>query len=133
LAYFPNSAFRITNPGTLYGGSHHTSIYSIHIRQIVEHCVTSVLRVSPFALRSLSRRQSHVALARQMAMYLAHVACGLSLTEVGVLFQRDRTTVAHGCSVIEDLRDDPGMDRLLINLEAALTALRRSGIREAAR
>ncbi len=67
-----------------------------------------------------------------MAMYLAHVACGLSLTEVGALFDRDRTTVAHGCGVIEDLRDDPATDRTLMNLEAALAALTRGSIREAA-
>ena len=39
-------------------------------------------------------------------MYLAHVTCGLSLTEVGEVFARDRTTVAHACGRVEDLRDD---------------------------
>jgi chromosomal replication initiation ATPase DnaA len=131
LAYFPNAAFRVTNPGALYGSSDHTSIYSIHIRQIIEHCVTSVYRISPFALRSRSRCPARVALARQMAMYLAHVACGLTLTEAGALFHRDRTTAAHGCGVVEDLRDDPVIDRTLMNLEAALAALSRSGVREA--
>ena len=35
-----------------------------------------------------------MALARQVAMYVAHVTCGLSLTDVGLIFARDRTTVA---------------------------------------
>ncbi len=32
-------------------------------------------------------------------------------------FQRDRTTVAHACGVVEDLRDDPRFDRVLELLE----------------
>lgn len=55
-------------------------------------------------------------------MYLAHVACGLPLAEVGRLFSRDRTTVAHACALIEDRRDDPTFDRALAVLEFALTA-----------
>ncbi|WP_280950364.1 MULTISPECIES: helix-turn-helix domain-containing protein [Rhodomicrobium] len=79
----------------------------------------SVFRISALALRSRDRAAS-VALARQTAMYLAHVAFGLSLTEVGRLFCRDRTTVAHGCMVIEGLRDDPEIDRALALMERAV-------------
>jgi hypothetical protein len=50
-------------------------------------------------------------------MYLAHVAAGLSYTEVGREFRRDRTTVAHACAVVEDLRDDPTIDRAIELLE----------------
>ena len=56
-------------------------------------------------------------------MYLAHVACGLSLTEVGQVFARDRTTVAHACGLVEDLRDDPAFDRSLELLEGVMRAL----------
>jgi chromosomal replication initiation ATPase DnaA len=55
-------------------------------------------------------------------MYLAHVAGGLSMREVGRLFSRDRTTVAHACALVEDRRDDPQFDRALAILEFALTA-----------
>jgi chromosomal replication initiation ATPase DnaA len=58
-------------------------------------------------------------------MYLAHVACGLTLTDTGRLFGRDRTTVAHACGVIEDRRDDPLFDRALDLLEWAVPALSR--------
>lgn len=64
-----------------------------------------------------------MALARQTAMYLAHCAGGLSLTEVGVLFNRDRTTVAHACAVVEDRRDEPNFDRAIELLERAVVAL----------
>ena len=56
-------------------------------------------------------------------MYLAHVGCGLSLTEVGRLFARDRTTVAHACGLIEDRREEPGFDRALELLEGVVRLL----------
>jgi chromosomal replication initiation ATPase DnaA len=56
-------------------------------------------------------------------MYLAHVVCGLSLTEVGALFARDRTTVAYACGVVEDKRDDPELDSRLDHLERAVSSL----------
>jgi chromosomal replication initiation ATPase DnaA len=74
-------------------------------------------------LWSGTRGRPRVAFARQVAMYLAHVACGLSLTEVGHTFARDRTTVAHACGRVEDLRDDPKLDRALELLESVLRTL----------
>jgi hypothetical protein len=64
-----------------------------------------------------------VAFARQVSMYLAHVGCGLSLTDVGILFARDRSTVAHACCVVEDRRDDPEFDSRLDHLERAIISL----------
>jgi hypothetical protein len=45
------------------------------------------------------------------------------MTEVGILFGRDRTTVAHACSLVEDGRDDPELDRRLEHLEHAICSL----------
>jgi chromosomal replication initiation ATPase DnaA len=53
-------------------------------------------------------------------MYLAHVHFGLSLSQVGSNFGRDRTTVSHACARVEDSRDDPKFERVLACLEAAL-------------
>jgi chromosomal replication initiation ATPase DnaA len=72
-----------------------------------------------------TRRSPNVALARQSAMYLAHVAFGLTLREVGRAFGRDRTTAAHACRLIENRRDDPAVDAILGALESACAALRR--------
>ena len=57
-------------------------------------------------------------------MYLAHVTLGASLTEIGNLFERDRTTVAHACALVEDRRDDPALDAQLGYLEEAVAAMR---------
>ncbi len=64
-----------------------------------------------------------IAEARQVAMYLAHVCCRMSLTEVGTMFGRDRTTVAHACLKVECRRDEPNFDRALDVLGWALPTL----------
>jgi Bacterial dnaA protein helix-turn-helix len=76
-----------------------------------------------------------VAFARQVAMYLAHTGGGISFSEVGRLFARDRTTVAHACALVEDMRDDPAFDRCLAFLELALISAsnRRLSAEEAVR
>ncbi len=92
-------------------------------REAIEQAVIQVFGIAGHDLRRATRGRARVALARQVAMYLAHVGCGLSLTETGRLFARDRTTVAHACGIIEDRRDDPIFDRALDLLEWAVPAL----------
>lgn len=71
-------------------------------------------------LLSPSRSTAPVALARQHAMYLAHVGLGLAQADVARVFRRDRSTVAHACRRIEDLRDKVDVDRDLGRMEACL-------------
>lgn len=92
-------------------------------RQVIERTVAQIFGVSGSELRRATRGRAHVARARQVGMYLAHVACGLTLTDVGRVFERDRTTVAHACGVIEDGRDDPTFDHVLELLECAVQAM----------
>jgi chromosomal replication initiation ATPase DnaA len=86
----------------------------------VEALVAAASGIGLAELRAASRGRATAALARQTAMYLAHVHLGLSLSEVGRNFGRDRTTVAHACACVEDRRDDPRFERVLACLEAAL-------------
>jgi chromosomal replication initiation ATPase DnaA len=87
--------------------------------------VAGALRVPAEALLGRTRGPADVAFARQAAMYLAHVGLGLTLSEVGGIFGRDRTTVAHACARVEDRRSEAGVERLLNCLEAALSDVRR--------
>lgn len=87
------------------------------LRVVIEETVASVFDVDVEHMRLPSRGPARVATARQVAMYLAHVVCGLSLTEAGALFERDRTTVAHACHVVEDRREDLDFDRAIALLE----------------
>jgi hypothetical protein len=89
-----------------------------HMRVIIEASVGQVFGVLAEEFESVTRGRARIAFARQIAMYLSHVACGQSLTDVGRIFARDRTTVAHACARIEDMRDDLRFDRVLDLLEA---------------
>lgn len=71
-------------------------------------------------LMCATRGAAHAAFVRQVAMYLAHVAFEMSLSRVAYAFERDRSTVAHACRVIEDKRDDDEFDARIGALEEAL-------------
>lgn len=90
--------------------------------RLVETAVAAVARVPVPLLRARTRGGKAAALARQTAMYLAHVGFGFSLTRVRICFGRDRTTVRHACERIEDRRDDPALEFGLDALQAALQA-----------
>ena len=83
--------------------------------------VAEAFDLPPAELSGLTRGCAKVALARQAAMYLARVCLGLTLSEAAGLYGRDRTTAAHACRVIEDLRDDPQFDARLSAVEAQLS------------
>ena len=55
-------------------------------------------------------------------MYVSHVVLGLSMTEVGKGFGRDRTTVMHACHLVEDLRDDEDFDHIIARTEHIVAA-----------
>ena len=73
----------------------------------------------------LNRRRcrKHVAFARQLGMYLMHVALSRPYSDVGAFFGRDRTTVTHACARIEDMRDDPVFDAEVALMEEMLAEL----------
>jgi hypothetical protein len=85
----------------------------------LEAIVAHAFGTSLTALRADTRGEAQIAFARQVAMYVAHVWFALSLSEVGRRFDRDRTTVAHACRVVEDRRDDPRVDRVVAAIETA--------------
>ncbi len=90
------------------------------LREFLDRVVASVFLVDTTLLKMPTRGRQPVAEARQVAMYLAHVACGLSFTHVGKVFQRDRTTVSHACKRVEDKREDAQFDAALELLESTI-------------
>lgn len=101
-------------------------------REVLRHCrarlaidiaISNVFGIESEGLWHGKRGVKDVAEARQVAMYLAHVCCGMTPTEVGTMFGRDRTTVAHACLKVECRRDDPSFDRALDVLGWALPTL----------
>ena len=98
----------------------------------IEGLVSAALGIELAEMHGRTRK-APAAFARQAAMYLAHVKLGLSLSEVGAYFGRDRTTVAHACLRMEDSRDDPRLEIVLNCVEAALDHWRASGVALGAR
>jgi chromosomal replication initiation ATPase DnaA len=92
----------------------------------IESLVGSAFRVPLTNFRKPSRGSPEIAFARQVAMYLAHVELGLSLSMVGGHFGRDRTTVSHACGRVEDRRDDPALDLALLCLAVAIAPHQRA-------
>lgn len=79
------------------------------------------------AIVAPSRGGHGSATARQIAMYLTHIAFSMSLARVASAFGRDRSTVAYACHQTELLRDDPALDAWLDTLEGTLNAAPPSG------
>lgn len=101
----------------------------------VDHCqlilaavsdATGVRRQDFFAP---SRRAMKTANARQLAMYLCHVLSGLTMTDVGAMFGRDRTTVSHACAQIEDSREDPQVEDQIQAIEAKIIMAKNGAVR----
>lgn len=84
-------------------------------------CVAAIVAqdfaVDRATLFSRTRSSPRDALARQAAMYLAHTVFALSFGQIGRIYGRDRTTVAHACRRIEEARDAGGFDERLRRLE----------------
>lgn len=93
------------------------------LRASIEHTVAGAFEIEPELIRLPTRGQARIALARQVAMYVAHVAGKLTLSDVGRMFERDRTTVAHACMVVEQRRDDPDFDRAVELIESIVGIL----------
>lgn len=91
---------------------------------LCEKTVSLALAIPLVRLQSKTRSSAEVVFARQIAMYLSHTMFSILLTEVGLYFRRDRTTVSYACALIEDKRDDPDFDLMIAQLESLLTDAR---------
>jgi chromosomal replication initiation ATPase DnaA len=112
-------------PGRQAGRLDQDDGYPEGICRTVEATVAAAFSVPVRRLRAPRRCRAQIAFARQSAMYLAHVVGGLSYTEVGRAFGRDRTTAAHACRVIEERREDPALDAAFLTLEEIVGLVRR--------
>ncbi len=74
-------------------------------------------------LLSPERGRPIEARARHIAIYITHVALGMSLARVARAFDRDRSTIAYACRLVEDKRDDPDFDDWLEQLSMGLSSV----------
>ena len=87
------------------------------ICEALHDVLAACFSVSGRELRAPGRTRADICRVRQIGMYVAHVIAGLSMIEVGYGFQRDRSTVAYACHLVEDLRDDPDFERVILMIE----------------
>lgn len=104
----------------IYRHSPQRTVDRYTIRKVIEVTVAAAFNLPVEELAAKTRRTAPVAFARQVSMYCAHVSFGWSLTEAGAVFDRDRTTAAHACRVVEDRRDEPAIDILVQTVEDTL-------------
>lgn len=92
------------------------------ICECVLDIVAALFNVSGRELRRPERAPAHVVRVRQVGMYIAHVVLGLTMSDIGRGFGRDRTTVMHACHLIEDMRDDRDFDGIITMTERVTAA-----------
>lgn len=97
--------------------------FALPIAGLSAGAVAAATGVSLIAMQRPSRRRT-VAQARQLAIYLHHVAMGASVSACARLFERDRATIRHAIRRVEDRRESPVFDLGAIRLEQALATQR---------
>lgn len=90
------------------------------LARLINQMLASGARVSAENLLKSERGEANISRARQVAVYLMHTSLSLTYGDVSRIYGRDRTTIAHSCRVVEDLRDDPEFDAWIAELEAAV-------------
>lgn len=88
---------------------------------LAEGYVSRAFCIKPRDIYIETRGPKHVAEARQLVMYLAHVQFGMSLSVIGRRYLRDRSTASYACKKIENKRDDPEFDDLVSGIEERVT------------
>lgn len=89
--------------------------------ELIEQVVLRTFELPVRSLLSPRRGRANIAFARQVAIYIAHVHLGMTLTRAASLFGRDRTTAAYACRIVEDRRDQRLIDRKIESIEQALS------------
>ena len=85
--------------------------------------VCYALGLSTQSVLAEKRGSAAVCRARQMSMYLLHTSLGVSLALVARAFNRDRSTVAHACNAVENMREELTVDDLMDQLSSGLLAV----------
>jgi len=81
--------------------------------------VAQAFMLAPEILVSNNTRKRNVVMAKQMAMKLIRMYCKIPLSEIGILFNQDHTTVIHHCRKVDDLRySDEEYDKIYLSLES---------------
>jgi len=124
-----HGVFRLSPPGKAEARQGVREELAFEICDGMIDLLAALFNVSGRELRSPGRCGKPIARVRQVGMYVAHVALGMTMTQVGRGFGRDRSTVLHACHLVEDMRDEADFDRIVGTVErVAHAAFARYGI-----
>ena len=80
-----------------------------HAMRVV-HVMASLCNSTPEEIMAPTRHSNRATLARQLTVYALSINNGWNATRVARVMGRDRTTVEHARTVIEELREDAAVD-----------------------
>lgn len=80
-----------------------------HAMRVV-NVMASLCNSTPDEIMAPTRHSARATLARQLTVYALSINNGWNATRVARVMGRDRTTVEHARTVIEELREDPDVD-----------------------
>jgi chromosomal replication initiation ATPase DnaA len=94
--------------------------------------IAAVRGIPLYDLLDRRRGIAPVCQARQLAMYLVYVTLSRPQEEVARIFDRQRSTVAHACHVIEDMREAPEIEAEIARIETcfATNSILADGVNE---
>ena len=122
------SCAQVSEAATQVAESRTVAEVDLREERVIETCdcvieiAAAIFNLPSRELRQPGRCADAISRVRQIAMYVTHVVLGLSMTEIGKGFGRDRTTVMHACHLVEDLRDDDDFDQIIARAEHIVTA-----------
>ena len=87
------------------------------ISRFAMEIVCQAYGVTPAEFAKETRASERVTNARQVAAYIAHTIGGVPFAEMSDTFYRRRSTLSHGCVVVEEKRESPIFDREVEILE----------------
>ena len=91
------------------------------LARFVNQIVAVYFQLPSELLLKFARGKASATRARQVSIYLMHTTLSFSFTQIAKIYGKDRTTIAHACRLIEDLRDDPEFDNRLVEFELTIS------------
>ncbi|MGC6476549.1 MAG: helix-turn-helix domain-containing protein [Parvibaculales bacterium] len=91
--------------------------------QLVVGNIGLAYRVPVLAIMGAKKGRQKVSEARQISQYLCHIIFSQTLSNIGIIFKRDRTSVSHACQRVEFLRDEAAHDLAIDYLELGVKSL----------
>lgn len=80
--------------------------------------------VSTRDFTAYTRNERRVNESRQLGMYLANICLGIAYEDIASVTNRDRTTVRYSIERVEDRRENPQFDSVLVALETLIGCFR---------